>query len=346
MPKRLLFLVTALVLTGASLASAAGHPSYSWHRTPTGSDARLRGLSAINAQTAWTSGSLGTVLRTTDGGSTWASVGPPGTEALQYRDIEAFDATHAVILSIGNGTDSRVYVTSDGGASWTLGFQNDDPLAFYDCMTFFDKKNGLAVSDPVGGAFRLIATDDGGLSWHVVPADIPPALDGEAGFAASGQCLVHKGPNDVWLASGGGATARVYHSSDRGLHWTVADTPIPSSGSAGIFALAFTDTMHGIAVGGDFLAPTASPNSVALTDDGGATWHLAPQQIGEYRSSVFFVRPKRAIAVGPSGSDVSYDGGQTWQPINDNSFDTVDCGHGACWASGEQGRVARLVSKR
>jgi photosystem II stability/assembly factor-like uncharacterized protein len=130
------------------------------------------------------------------------------------------------------------------------------------------------------------------------------------------------------------------------VHWTVADTPIPSSPSAGIFALAFTDPLHGIAVGGDFLAPTASPNSIALTDDGGATWHLAPGQIGEYRSSVVFVRPKRAIAVGPTGTDVSYNGGNTWQAINDNSFDTVDCGKGACWASGEQGRVSKLVSSR
>jgi len=346
MRTRLTFLVAALMLAGATLAFGAGHPSYSWKRTPTGTNERFRGLSAIDAQTAWVSGTTGTVLRTTDGGTSWSSVGPPGTAALQFRDIEAFDATHAVILSIGAGGDSRVYVTKDGGTSWTLGFQNDDPAAFYDCMTFFDRQHGLAMSDPPDGAFRIIATDDGGLSWHVVDTDMPPALPGEAGFAASGQCLVHKGPNDVWLASGGGATARVYHSTDRGVHWTVADTPIPSSPSAGIFALAFTDPLHGIAVGGDFLAPTASPNSIALTDDGGATWHLAPGQIGEYRSSVVFVRPKRAIAVGPTGTDVSYNGGNTWQAINDNSFDTVDCGKGACWASGEQGRVSKLVSSR
>jgi photosystem II stability/assembly factor-like uncharacterized protein len=346
MRTRLSLLVAALVLAGATLAFGAGHPSYSWKRTLTGSKEQFRGLSAVNASTAWVSGTTGTVLRTSDGGATWSSVGPAGTESLQFRDIEAFDATHAVILSIGNGTDSRVYVTKDGGASWTLGFQNQDPAAFYDCMTFFDKRHGLAMSDPPDGRFRIIGTDDGGLSWHVVDTDMPPAQTGEAGFAASGQCLVHSGPNDVWLASGGGAVSRVYHSSDRGVHWTVADTPIPSSGSAGIFALAFTDPLHGIAVGGDFLAPTNSPSSVALTDDGGATWHLAPNQIGEYRSSVAYVRPKRAIAVGPTGSDVSYDVGNSWSPINDNYFDTVDCAHGACWASGANGRVAKLVSWR
>ena len=57
------------------------------------STARLRGLSAVSERTAWASGSAGTVLRTTDKGATWQSVGPPGTSALQFRDIEAFDGT-------------------------------------------------------------------------------------------------------------------------------------------------------------------------------------------------------------------------------------------------------------
>ena len=105
-----------------------------------------------------------------------------------------------MILSIGTGTDSRIYVTSDGGASWDLTFQNDDPNAFYDCMAFFDRKNGLALSDPVDGEFRILATNDGGQSWDVVDADMPPALPGEFAFAASGQCLVAFGGRHAWFA--------------------------------------------------------------------------------------------------------------------------------------------------
>src|SRR5512132_2339073 len=117
--------VALLALIGVTTASGAGGKrSYAWDLTPTGTNARLRGVSAISANTAWTSGSLGTVLRTVNGGQTWQQVSPPGTAALQFRDIEAFDANHAVILSIGNGTDSRVYVTSDGGQHWTLTFTN------------------------------------------------------------------------------------------------------------------------------------------------------------------------------------------------------------------------------
>ena len=50
-----------------------------------------------------------------------------------------------------------------------------------------------------------------------------------------------------------------------------------------------------------------------------------------------------AVAVGPTGSDVTLDQGRTWQGFDDGSFDTVDCAAGACWASGEAGRAAYLV---
>ena len=64
--------------------------------------------------------------RTLDRGATWQNVSPPGTASLGFRDVEAFDADNAVIMSIGEGPDSRVYWTADGGAHWTLAFQNQD----------------------------------------------------------------------------------------------------------------------------------------------------------------------------------------------------------------------------
>src|SRR5262245_24406619 len=188
--RRLTFALALVAAAAVTIGARAAVRGFDWELTPTGSAARLRGLSAVSDQIAWTSGSLGTVLRTVNGGATWQNASPPGTGALQFRDIEAFDADHAVILSIGNGTDSRIYVTANGGATWTLGFTNDDPNAFYDCLTFFDTKRGLALSDPVDGRFRIIATGDGGRTWAVVDADMPSALNGEFAFAASGQCLV------------------------------------------------------------------------------------------------------------------------------------------------------------
>ena len=321
----------------------------SWELKPTGSQARLRGLSVVNGNVVWASGSLGTVLRTTNAGASWQSVGPPGTDALQYRDIQAFNPNEAVILSIGNGTDSRIYVTADGGAHWTQTFSNPDPDAFYDCMTFFDRQHGLALSDPVGGKFRIIATDDGGASWHVVAADMPAALAGEFAFAASGQCLVSHGGRNAWFATGGGAEARVFRSSDRGQSWKVSSTGMTSGPSAGIFALAFRNNDDGLAVGGDFAAPNTAPKGLALTFSAGAHWQVVPDADApnEYRSSATWINGTDALAVGPTGSDVSFNRGRNWEEFDGGSFDTVECASAsACWASGEQGRVARLVRSK
>ena len=347
MLKRILLLAALCGLVGVSLASA-GTPGFAWHDTPTGSAARLRGLSAVSSTTAWASGSLGTVLRTTDRGATWQQVGPPGTQDLQFRDIEAFDADHAVILSIGSGSDSRIYVTADGGQTWALTFVNPDPNAFFDCMTFYDSRRGLALSDPPDGLhFRVMATDDGGLSWHVTGAQMPEALPGEFAFAASGQCITTDHGRRAWFGTGGAAQARVFRSDDGGASWSVAATPLNSGPTAGIFALAFRGQQHGLAVGGDFLAETASPDNFARTADGGASWNLLPAAPPEYRSGATWLDGHTALAVGPSGSDVSTDAGATWQRFDDGSLDTVDCARPtACWASGANGRVAYLLRTR
>ncbi|MDG4821636.1 oxidoreductase [Asanoa sp. WMMD1127] len=319
-------------------------PSPSWELSPTGSTARLRGLSVVSASTVWASGSEGTVLRTVNGGRTWSSVGPPDTAALQFRDIEAFDARRAVALSIGSGEESRLYRTADGGRTWTESFRNTDPAAFYDCLTFLDERHGLALSDPVGGKFRILATSDAGRSWSVLPsAGMPDALPGEFAFAASGTCLVAAGGR-AYFATGGGATARVFRSDDLGRTWRVTDTPVPSGPSAGIYSLAFRDRDHGVAVGGDYAAPTAAPDGAAVTRDGGRTWTPAPREPGEYRSgAAWMTRLGPVLAVGPTGSDISFDGGRHWSLFDSGSFDAVECaGLAVCFASGEQGRVARL----
>jgi photosystem II stability/assembly factor-like uncharacterized protein len=344
MAKRISLLLAVFSLVAASMALASSG-GYAWQLTPTGSTASFRGLSAVSERVAWVSSDGGTVLRTTDGGATWQSVGPPGVSGLLVRDVEAFDENTALILSLGFTPDAfRIYRTTDGGQTWTLAFQNTEPTAFYDCMAFFDRHRGLALSDPINGRFRILATNDGGQTWRIVNADMPPALPTEFAFAASGQCITTAGGRDAWFGTGADSIARVFHSDDRGSTWTVANTPIRSDGG-GISALAFRDPRHGIAAGGDFTpGSTASPDALALTNDGGTTWELNTNAPDELRSGAYWVTGRDAIIVGPGGSDVSTDGGRTWRGFDEGSCHTVDCAGGhACWAAGAQGRVAFLV---
>src|SRR5947199_68505 len=88
----------------------------------------------------------------------------------------------------------------------------------------------------------------GGYDGMVLPtAGMPPALPGEAGFAASGECLTTFG-HDAWFGSGASTAARVFGSRDGGLTWHVATTPVVAGPTAGVFALAFRTPLAGVAV--------------------------------------------------------------------------------------------------
>jgi photosystem II stability/assembly factor-like uncharacterized protein len=336
-------LALAFVLPATAVAH---HRPPRWKPVPTGSDQQYRGLDAVDKRTAWVGGSAGEVLRTTDSGATWEDVSPPNSAGLLLRDVEAQDARRASVLSIGEGDASRIYTTSDGGRHWRLAFVNDEPTAFYDCMDFFDGgRRGLALSDPVGGKFRIAATNDSGRSWHVVPnRGMPPAVEGEFAFAASGSCLVTSGGRDAWFGSGGTAS-RAFHSRDGGFTWTVTDAPIPATASeaGGVFSLAFRNPHDGVMVGGDVTVPENGADASGFTHDGDR-WRPGGDLSG-YRSSVDWLTGERAtlIAVGPNGSDVSYEGARSWKAFDSAPYDAVDCVPGMCWASGPAGAVAVLA---
>jgi photosystem II stability/assembly factor-like uncharacterized protein len=153
---------------------------------------------------------------------------------------------------------------------------------------------------------------------------------------------VTSGERDAWFGSGGGAS-RVFHSRDGGRTWNVTAAPIPASEAGGVFSLAFRNPRDGVMVGGDFTAPDNGVRASGFTRDGGRSWRPGGDLSG-YRSGVDWVSGARAtlIAVGPTGSDISYDGGRRWSAFDTADYDAVDCVHGTCWASGPAGAVAVL----
>src|SRR5579863_5145935 len=295
-----------------------------WITQTSGVTATLRGVSAASDRVAWASGSGSTVLRTTDGGATWQRIGVT-TDRIDFRDVDAIDDETAYVLSIGNGPASRIYKTVDAGATWTQQLATDDPKVFLDAMTFWDDAHGIVVGDSIDGQFYLLMTANGGRTWsRVPPGALPPALPNEGAFAASGTNVAVFGA-DAWVGTGAAATARVLHTRDRGRTWTVAETPLRSGASAGIFSVAFRDARHGVVVGGDYTKEQDATDNVAVTSDGGATWALVKDHgLSGFRSVVAYEPgvPATLVAVGPRGADWSTDDGRTWSGIEGPGFDT------------------------
>jgi photosystem II stability/assembly factor-like uncharacterized protein len=319
-----------------------------WQKQTVNTTADLRGLSVVNENVVWACGAKGTFVRSVDGGKTWQVGTVPGAESLDFRDIEAFDAYTAYILSIGAGELSRIYKTTDGGATWTMQFKNTNAKAFFDALAFWDESHGIAISDPVDEKFLFIMTNDGGKSWEpLVPQRIRPAFPGESLFAASGTCIITQGKTNVWFVTGGTA-GRVFSSIDRGQTWSTSATTIVSGvESAGIFSIAFYDANNGILVGGDYQKPNETKYSVAMSSDAGFRWNITPTTPPSgYRSCVVYVpgtKGKTLVAVGSSGSDISRDGGATWKEIDKENYNSVDFFNSKTgWAIGPKGMIARF----
>jgi len=344
-----LVLFLALVLLALSTCSSGEHQAAfslpHWDTQTLGRSASIRGLSAVDAHTAWLSGSKGTIARTTDGGASWQLLPAPAGDTLDFRDIEAFDGLRAVVMSAGPGALSRIYRTDDGGQSWKLVLQNRDESGFFNGLAFWDDRHGILTGDPVGGALFIALTDDGGRSWRRIPPDaLPPVDSAEYGFAASGTHIGTLGDSLVLIGTGGGS-ARVFRSKDRGRFWSVHATPMISGEAAtGIFSLAFLDDRQGIAVGGDYTRPDYRADNVMRTDDGGQSWQLIDGAPLPYRSCVRSVEDL-LLAAGPTGTDISFDQGRSWQPIDTTGYHVLSAGDGrkAMWAAGPEGRVAKLV---
>ena len=263
-------------LAAFACASAVRVPPTAAHITRTeqtsGTTALLIAVSPVDEHVVWVSGSAGTWLRTTDGGTTWRSGRVPGADSLQFRDVHAVDATTAYLLSIGSGSQSRIYKTTDAGAHWALQYTNPDSAGFFDCMDFWDANHGIVIGDAIGTEVEILTTANGGATWtRMPPSRLPAAQLGDGSFAASGTCLVTRPGGRAWIVESNAARARVLRTTDFGRTWVVDSLPITTHSASGPQSIAFRDDQNGIALGG---GNSAQPGDVlaASTADGGRTW--------------------------------------------------------------------------
>src|SRR5258708_3802097 len=252
-----------------------------WHVQTSGLDTNLRGVSVkFNESSSqswlhyfvWASGSNGMILRSTNDGKTWKQLTVAGADNLDFRDIEAFDADVAYVLSSGEGDKSRIYKTIDGGKRWKLQYSDKRPGFFLDSLACSSSTHCVALSDPVGGKFLVLNTDDGE-HWSELPRDgMPAALPQEGAFAASGTAMALC-EGGIYFGTGG-PKARIFHSADSGRSWSVLETPISSgNASSGIFSIA-CDGSTRAAVCGDCKEPASADVLRSGLEVGGRTPHL------------------------------------------------------------------------
>lgn len=313
----------------------------------------IRALDAVSDSTVWAAGSGGYVGRTLDGGAAWRWTRVGGSDTLDLRSLAVFDSLHAVVANAG--FPASIYRTVDGGAHWTRTYFQPDSSVFIDGIRLRGASEAVAYGDPVPSGdhtsrFLLLRSRDRGAHWHrAATAQMPRALAGEVSFAASNSGIAtpdekrHNGRR-LWLVTGGSA-ARVLASRDFGKTWQAYPTPmIHGKASTGVFSIAFHDQAHGIIVGGDYRAPAVRLGNAALSSDGGKTWQKPLINPLGYRSCVLYLATDSVIATGPSGTDISLDGGLTWQSLNNQGFNVLaKAPHGrSVFLAGARGKLGVL----
>jgi photosystem II stability/assembly factor-like uncharacterized protein len=244
---------------------------------------------------------------------------------MEFRSI-AQTSNSIFVLNVGN--PALLYKFSKNLVMKKLVYEEHDEKVFYDSMQFWNDNEGIAVGDPIDNCFSIIITRDGGETWTKIPCDkLPKVVDGEAAFAASNTNIIIK-ENHTWIVSGG-KKARVFYSPDKGISWSVYETPIvQGEAMTGIFTADFYNEKIGFIAGGNYEKPNQNFQNKAFTKDGGKTWKLVGENQGfGYASCVQFVpnsNGEQLVSVGTSGLFYSKDKGTTWQQLSaDSSLYTI-----------------------
>lgn len=301
--------------------SAPAYDYRTWTQEREGLRRQLFDAAFLDARHGWAVGGDGTMLRTTDGGTTWTR-----------QEITAPDLGRIAFVSDHEGwvvgEFGHILFTQTMGASWEV---RPRP-AREDLLGIRFVKPGVGWI--VGDRGLILKTENGGQRWRRQRSGVPQALRDVACFSAQ-ECAVigaaatvlttangggtwtkritPVGPSDLkwmsravigrdgslWATGGGTREGYLLRSTDRGKRWTLAsDFPNP------IGPLHFWDGKRGVVFAGEIL----------LTADGGGTWTVGQNPApGILLQAIVFVNDNLGWAVGDFRTILhTQDRGKTW----------------------------------
>jgi hypothetical protein len=297
----------------------------------------FRGLSVVDNNIVWVSGSNGTVGRSTDGGKTWKWIKVKGFETTDFRDIEAFSASTAVIMGISE--PAYILRTTDGGENWKTVFESNTKGMFLDAMEFWNDQSGIVIGDPIHNRFYIGRTFDGGKKWQNIPEKNKPLADsGEACFASSGTNIRKLNKEEAVFVSGG-LTSHIFIRDKKILLPIIQGTH-----TTGANSIAVKNKKVMIVVGGDFSNKNDSAKNCVITNNGGINWHYPKISPHGYRSCVEYLEKNKWITCGLNGVDISTDDGDTWKKISEEGFHVCRKAKKgkAVYFAGSDGRIGKL----
>ena len=262
------------------------------------------------------------VYRSVDGGKSWNHLGLDKTERIKRIVVDPNDPDVACVCALGKewGTNPErgVFLTRDAGKNWEkvlyidettgcsdIAMELSNPKVLYAGMWTFSRKPWRF--DDGGGQTAVYRSMDGGKTWEKIMKGLP-----NKPMARIGLSVAQSQPNTVYMITEfKDLSGTLFRSDDRGSHWKmVNDDP----------NLNFRPFYYS-----DVRVDPSNPDHLftlsgrlSKSTDGGRTFKFIAQGVhGDHQS--LWIDPKNGKHV-LSGSDggfqVSYDGGETWDIIN------------------------------
>ena len=244
---------------------------------------------------------FGTIIHTTDSGTTWVRQGTAGEiPDVNLGGTAAIDALNAWVV----GDQGTILRTRDGGQTWEL---QDVPDEVSDA--------GLCAVYAVDGNTAWV----GGAQWEGEPSVILHTMDGGQTWTRQGQdlaltaglCGVYASDAEhAWVVGAmepGSEYATIVGTSDGGATWERLPCPPVQVGQvAGLISIHGVDANTIWAVG---------TRQALLSEDGGNTWtdHPPPTGFFDVNGVAALDRDSVWVVVDNGGIFRSDDRGQSWE---------------------------------
>lgn len=276
-------------------------------------------ICAINGDTAWVAmfnpgGGAGAILRTNDGGLTWATQPSAAFNASgNFPDFIYFwDANNGVCLGDPTGGYYEIYTTTDGGTTWIRVPTANIPLPLGGEFGITDVFTAIGNGTVWFGTNlgRIYKSVDMGLNWTAASTPFTGSYIGSIAFRDAN--------NGIATSGSTGGVADIIRTTDGGTTWTAAGSN--TGGFSTVLSSCYvpgTDSTY-------FLSNSAasSVNGTAYSPNDGTSWVIVDNLI---HTDIDFVND----SIGWTGSNQLNAPMYKWStpivtPINEVASSSID----------------------
>ena len=288
--------------------------SAQWTALTTNTTENLNDIFFLDKSTGFVAGSNGTILKTSNAGTSWSPVSSATTKTLS----EIYFPTALIGYIVGEG--GVILKTGDGGSSWSV--KNSGVTTNLNGVWFVDNNNGTVV----GENGLILRTTDGGVAWTPVVSPTVFVLN-----------AVRFTSTSIGYAIGAGGA--VIKTIDGGANWTFKNAST-------------TKALYGIDFVSDSIIYVAGTGGIVIKSiDAGANWvSISNANISsEWLKDIHCLYSENSVAVGVNGvierslwSDLSWTilACGTSSSFEAMAYTSMDTGY----VCGSQGTILKTVN--